>query len=146
MMLLRTGDAQRTVFRFSPAMAPVKVTVFPLLQREDLNRPAQQIAAALKAEGLSVVVDTTGQSHVLVYITLSPALRKRSYKLFNTMLQITLYRLLYTGNTIGRRYARTDEIGVPFAVTVDYETVEKDTITVRERDTTKQVCHRVLAL
>ena len=48
------------MFRFSPAMAPVKVTVFPLLQREDLNRPAQQIAAALKAEGLSVVVDTTG--------------------------------------------------------------------------------------
>lgn len=29
---------------------------------------------------------------------------------------------------------------MPFAVTVDYETVEKDTVTVRERDTTKQVC------
>lgn len=48
------------MFRFSPAVAPVKVTVFPLLQKEDLNRPAQQIATALKAEGLSVVIDTTG--------------------------------------------------------------------------------------
>lgn len=59
---MHAGDAQRTVFRFSPAMAPVKVTVFPLLQKEDLNRPAQQIATALKAEGLSVVIDTTGAS------------------------------------------------------------------------------------
>lgn len=48
------------MFRFSPVVAPVKVTVFPLLQKEDLNRPAQQIASALKAEGLSVVIDTTG--------------------------------------------------------------------------------------
>ena len=44
------------------------------------------------------------------------------------------------GTTIGRRYARTDEIGVPFAVTVDYETVEKDTVTLRERDSRAQVC------
>jgi glycyl-tRNA synthetase len=98
----RDGDAQRTVFRFSPVVAPVKVTVFPLLQREDLNKPSQQIASALKAEGLSVVIDTTG-------------------------------------TTIGKRYARTDEIGVPFAVTVDYDTLSDDTVTVRERDTTKQV-------
>ena len=43
------------------------------------------------------------------------------------------------GTTIGRRYARTDEIGVPFAVTVDYDTVEKDTVTLRERDSRAQV-------
>ncbi len=48
------------MFRFSPVIAPVKVTVFPLLQREDLNKPSQAIASALKAEGLSVVIDTTG--------------------------------------------------------------------------------------
>ena len=47
------------------------------------------------------------------------------------------------GTTIGRRYARTDEIGVPFAVTVDYDTVEKDTVTLRERDSRAQVqCRR----
>ncbi len=41
--------------------------------------------------------------------------------------------------SIGRRYRRQDEIGTPFCVTVDYETLEDDTVTVRERDTMKQV-------
>ena len=39
---------------------------------------------------------------------------------------------------IGRRYRRLDEIGTPFAVTVDYQTLEDGTVTLRERDTTKQ--------
>ncbi|MFB6146169.1 MAG: glycine--tRNA ligase [Halobacteriaceae archaeon] len=40
---------------------------------------------------------------------------------------------------IGRRYRRQDEVGTPFCVTVDYETLEDDTVTVRERDSTDQV-------
>lgn len=40
---------------------------------------------------------------------------------------------------LGRRYARTDEIGVPFAVTVDFETLVDGTVTVRERDSTVQI-------
>ncbi|GAX27307.1 glycyl-tRNA synthetase [Fistulifera solaris] len=40
---------------------------------------------------------------------------------------------------LGRRYARTDELGVPFAVTVDFETLKDNTITLRERDSMKQV-------
>ncbi len=40
--------------------------------------------------------------------------------------------------SIGRRYARVDEIGVPFAVTVDGQTLEDDTVTIRDRDTTEQ--------
>ena len=40
--------------------------------------------------------------------------------------------------TIGRRYARADEIGVPYAVTVDFQTLEDGTVTIRDRDTTKQ--------
>jgi len=44
-----------------------------------------------------------------------------------------------TGTSIGRRYARTDEIGVPFAVTVDHDTLEDETVTLRERDTCSQV-------
>jgi glycyl-tRNA synthetase len=39
---------------------------------------------------------------------------------------------------IGRRYARMDEIGTPWCVTVDYDSLEKKDVTVRERDTTKQ--------
>lgn len=40
---------------------------------------------------------------------------------------------------IGRRYRRQDEIGTPFCVTVDYESLEEHTVTVRERDSTDQV-------
>ena len=40
---------------------------------------------------------------------------------------------------IGRRYRRQDEIGTPFAITVDYETKENGTVTVRDRDSMKQV-------
>ncbi|MGA7076398.1 MAG: glycine--tRNA ligase [Halobacteriota archaeon] len=48
--------------------------------------------------------------------------------------------------TIGRRYRRHDEIGTPFAVTVDHETVENGTVTVRDRDTTKQVRRPIASL
>lgn len=41
--------------------------------------------------------------------------------------------------SIGRRYARADEIGVPAAITVDYRTLEDDTVTLRDRDSWAQV-------
>ena len=41
--------------------------------------------------------------------------------------------------TIGRRYARADEIGVPVSVTVDYQTLKDGTVTLRDRDTWQQV-------
>ncbi|MDD5337447.1 MAG: His/Gly/Thr/Pro-type tRNA ligase C-terminal domain-containing protein, partial [Candidatus ainarchaeum sp.] len=40
--------------------------------------------------------------------------------------------------SIGRRYAKADEIGTPYAVTIDYETLEKDTVTIRYRNDGKQ--------
>lgn len=57
--------------------------------------------------------------------------------------------------SIGRRYRRMDEIGTPFCITIDYQTLEDDTVTVRDRDTTKQerikisdlvkfICERVM--
>jgi glycyl-tRNA synthetase len=39
---------------------------------------------------------------------------------------------------IGRRYRRQDEIGTPFCVTVDFETLEDHAVTIRERDTMVQ--------
>lgn len=39
---------------------------------------------------------------------------------------------------IGKRYRSQDEIGTPYCITVDYETLENDTVTVRDRDTMKQ--------
>jgi len=40
--------------------------------------------------------------------------------------------------SIGKRYARSDEIGIPLAITIDHQTLEDNTVTIRDRDTTKQ--------
>ena len=40
--------------------------------------------------------------------------------------------------SIGKRYARADEIGVPYCITVDYQTLKDKTVTIRERDSTDQ--------
>jgi len=49
------------------------------------------------------------------------------------------YKVIYDDrDSIGRRYARVDEIGVPVAITIDGETLENDTVTVRDRDTWAQ--------
>jgi len=44
-----------------------------------------------------------------------------------------------TSGSIGRRYRRNDEIGTPYEVTVDYETIEEGTVTIRDRDSMSQV-------
>ncbi|KXN72622.1 glycyl-tRNA synthetase [Conidiobolus coronatus NRRL 28638] len=41
--------------------------------------------------------------------------------------------------SIGRRYARNDEVGTPLAITIDFQTVQDNTVTLRERDSTKQI-------
>ena len=46
-----------------------------------------------------------------------------------------VFEKILTGTSIGKRYARTDELGVPFAITVDMA----DSVTIRERDTKNQV-------
>jgi len=40
---------------------------------------------------------------------------------------------------IGKRYARADEIGIPYCITIDYETKKEDSVTIRDRDTMKQI-------
>jgi len=44
-----------------------------------------------------------------------------------------------SGQTVGKRYARTDECGIPFAITVDFDTLKDDTVTIRQLDTMKQI-------
>lgn len=41
--------------------------------------------------------------------------------------------------SIGKRYARNDELGTPLGVTIDFDTVENGSITLRERDSTAQI-------
>ena len=40
--------------------------------------------------------------------------------------------------TIGRRYRRLDEVGAPFAITIDHQTLQDDTVTIRKRDSMEQ--------
>ena len=49
-----------------------------------------------------------------------------------------LYVQWDVSGSIGRRYARADEVGIPFCVTIDYDTLEDDTVTIRERDSMEQ--------
>ncbi len=97
------GKAERrTVLRFHPRIAPVKLGVFPLLKNKpDLVAKARDVYHSLKRH-FSCFYDETGN--------------------------------------IGRRYARQDEAGTPFCVTIDFETLGekgeelKDTVTLRHRD------------
>ena len=42
------------------------------------------------------------------------------------------------GGSIGKRYRRQDEIGTPWGITVDHQTMEDDTVTLRDRDSLEQ--------
>ena len=43
-----------------------------------------------------------------------------------------------SGGSIGKRYRRQDEAGTPFGITVDHDTLEDNTVTIRDRDTMSQ--------
>jgi len=47
------------------------------------------------------------------------------------------------GGSIGRRYARMDEIGTPFCITVDHDSLTDNAVTIRDRDTTKQIRKKI---
>jgi glycyl-tRNA synthetase len=51
-----------------------------------------------------------------------------------------------TGGNIGRRYRRQDEIGTPFCITVDFDTLQDEAVTIRLRDTTEQERVKIAAL
>ena len=89
---------QRTLLRLHPRLAPVKVAVLPLVNK-DGSREGAEIYEELR--------------------DLIPA----EYD---------------TGGSIGKRYRRQDEIGTPWGVTVDHQTMEDDTVTLRDRDTLEQ--------
>jgi glycyl-tRNA synthetase len=68
-----------------------------------------------------------------------PQLTSVAMDLFNTLQDETGYMIDYdeTAN-IGKRYRRQDEIGTPFCVTVDFDTLEDGAVTVRDRDSMEQ--------
>jgi glycyl-tRNA synthetase len=63
------------------------------------------------------------------------------------MLKKEFGAVMYDDNgNIGKRYRRQDEIGTPYCVTIDFDTLADDTVTVRSRDTTKQERAKVQSL
>jgi glycyl-tRNA synthetase len=94
-------DEERRVLRLPPAVAPIQVAVFPLMNRDGLPEIAGEITDALRNRGILAEYDDSG--------------------------------------AIGRRYRRQDEVGTPFAITVDYDTKEDRTVTLRDRDSMRQV-------
>jgi len=94
-------DEERRVLSLPPAVAPIQVAVFPLMNRDGLPEIAGEITDALRCRGVLAEYDDSG--------------------------------------AIGRRYRRQDEVGTPFAITVDYDTKEDRTVTLRDRDSMRQV-------
>ena len=68
---------------------------------------------------------------------------KIAKKIYEDLVDAGFYVIYDDSGSIGRRYARADEIGVPFGITVDGKTIEDGTVTIRSRDTREQVRVRV---
>jgi glycyl-tRNA synthetase len=92
---------QRVVMKLHPALAPLKVGVFPLVKKDGLPEIATALHEDLRKAAVPSFYDASG--------------------------------------SIGRRYRRQDEAGTPWCVTVDGQTTDDDTVTVRDRDTLEQV-------
>lgn len=107
------GGEERAFLKLSPMVAPYRVAVFPLLK----NKPELTAKAKEVWQKLREVAQKNG---------------------------IPASKVVYdeTGS-IGKRYRRQDEIGTPLCVTVDFDTLEKETVTVRDRDTGEQKTYSV---
>jgi len=66
-------------------------------------------------------------------------LPEKAREIFELMKKERIHTFYDQTGSIGKRYARADEIGIPECVTIDYETMEDNTVTVRDRDTKKQI-------
>ena len=74
-------------------------------------------------------------------------LKEKAEEILNSLREIKGINVYYDGSkSIGRRYARGDEVGVPFAITVDPQTISDGTITLRYRDSQKQERISILKL
>jgi glycyl-tRNA synthetase len=78
-----------------------------------------------------------------VKVAVLPLLRKdghpeRAHEIHATLKRAGLQSEYDEGGSIGKRYRRQDEIGTPYGVTVDHQTLEDDTVTLRDRDTLTQ--------
>ncbi|KAL2848485.1 hypothetical protein BJY01DRAFT_211853 [Aspergillus pseudoustus] len=77
---------------------------------------------------------------LLVPLSTNPAFRPHVQRLTTKLRRLGVSsRVDDSSASIGKRYARNDELGTPFGVTVDFQSVKDNTVTLRDRDSTKQV-------
>ena len=68
-----------------------------------------------------------------------PELVEKAREIYASLSKKNPGRVMWDDNgNIGKRYRRQDEIGTPHCVVIDFQTLEDDTVTIRERDTTEQ--------
>ncbi len=67
-----------------------------------------------------------------------PELVEKARKVYTDLLEAGIHVDWDDRGNIGKRYLAQDEIGTPVCITIDYQTLEDNTVTVRDRDTTKQ--------
>ncbi len=70
-------------------------------------------------------------------------LEEKALEISRTLLKNGISNYYAASGSIGKRYARADESGVPFAITVDYQTIEDGTVTIRDRDTAEQTRRKI---
>ncbi|MEM0127462.1 MAG: His/Gly/Thr/Pro-type tRNA ligase C-terminal domain-containing protein, partial [Thermoplasmatales archaeon] len=66
-------------------------------------------------------------------------LPEKAESVFKDLLRNGLTVVYDDSGSIGKRYARYDEIGITYCVTVDYDTLKDDSVTIRHRDSMKQI-------
>ena len=71
-------------------------------------------------------------------LPLSKKLSEKANQLYENLSKTFMCDYDETGS-IGKRYRREDEIGTPYCITVDFETLEDNTVTIRDRDTMEQI-------
>ncbi len=67
-----------------------------------------------------------------------PDISAKAQSVFDQLIKFNFRIAWDDRGNIGKRYLSQDEIGTPWCITIDYETLEDDTVTIRDRDTTKQ--------
>ncbi|AWX69200.1 glycine--tRNA ligase [[Mycoplasma] anseris] len=75
----------------------------------------------------------------LAVFPLMKKINEKAKEVYKDLLNSTDLRLIYDeAGSIGKRYRRQDAIGTPFAITIDFDTLEDETVTIRHRDTMEQ--------
>ncbi|MFQ6723714.1 MAG: glycine--tRNA ligase [Clostridia bacterium] len=111
---------------------------------------ADRLTLALMCEAYDEEVLENGETRVVMHlhpaiapykVAILPLQKNMSEKAREVLKKLNKYFMCTydEAGSIGKRYRRQDEIGTPFCVTIDFDTLEDNTVTIRERDTMEQI-------